>query len=107
MTTISPKFSKHLHELDNLSVALVLLLVGFFSSKYSVDGRSLLRMTNFSKSVRDFQTRKDMKVAKPFVRENDSLRRRVPRSCSNPLQNKGLRFVEGSRKKQITQARKP
>ncbi|KAF8080648.1 hypothetical protein N665_0929s0001 [Sinapis alba] len=99
-----------------LSVALVLLLVGFFSSKYSVDGRSLLRMTNFSKSVRDFQTRKDMKVAKPFVRENDSLRRRVPRSCSNPLQNKVflLRIkcnppivVEGSRKKQITHARKP
>ncbi|KAL0694707.1 hypothetical protein Bca4012_061887 [Brassica carinata] len=90
-------------------IALVLLLVAFFSSKYSVEGRSLLRMTHFSKAVRSFQTRKDMKEAKPFVGENDSLRRRVPRSGPNPLQNSVIPpiVVEGSRKKQTTPARKP
>ncbi|KAF3605890.1 hypothetical protein DY000_02045635 [Brassica cretica] len=50
-----------------LSVALVLLLIAFFSSKYSVEGRSLSRMTNSSQAMRDFQTRKDMKEAKPLV----------------------------------------
>ncbi|KAG2268565.1 hypothetical protein Bca52824_063120 [Brassica carinata] len=71
-----------------LSVALVLLLIAFFSSKYSVEGRSLSRLTNSSQAMRDFQTRKDMKEAKPLVGENDSLRKRVPRSGSNPIQNK-------------------
>ncbi|CAF1926362.1 unnamed protein product [Brassica oleracea var. botrytis] len=95
-----------------LSVALVLLLIAFFSSKYSVEGRSLSRMTNSSQAMRDFQTRKDMKEAKPLVGENDSLRRRVPRSGSNPIQNKCIKcnrpiVAEGSRKQQITTARKP
>ncbi|KAL0813603.1 hypothetical protein Bca101_070046 [Brassica carinata] len=99
-----------------LSVALVLLLIAFFSSKYSVEGRSLSRLTNSSQAMRDFQTRKDMKEAKPLVGENDSLRKRVPRSGSNPIQN-NMRLrcikcnrpivVEGSRKQQITTARKP
>ncbi|CAH8381168.1 unnamed protein product [Eruca vesicaria subsp. sativa] len=72
-----------------LSVALVLLLLlAFFSSKYSIEGRYLLRMTHSSQAVRDFQTSKDMKNGKPLGGENDSFRRRVPRSGSNPLQNK-------------------
>ncbi|KAG2305383.1 hypothetical protein Bca52824_034034 [Brassica carinata] len=83
-----------------LSVALVLLLIAFFSSKYSVEGRSLSRLTNSSQAMRDFQTRKDMKEAKPLVGENDSLRKECIK-CNRPI------VVEGSRKQQITTARKP
>ncbi|KAF8114269.1 hypothetical protein N665_0039s0033 [Sinapis alba] len=91
------------------SVALVLLLlVAFFSSKHSVEGRSLLRMTHSSQAVRDLQTSKDMKDEKPLRGENDSFRR-FPRSGSNPIQNKCNTpiVVQGSRKQQITDARKP
>ncbi|KAG2259586.1 hypothetical protein Bca4012_055728 [Brassica carinata] len=92
------------------SVALVLLLlVAFFSSKHSVEGRSLLRMTHSSQAVRDLQTSKDMKQEKPLRGENDSFRRFIPRTGSNPIQNKFNTpiVVQGSRKQQITAARKP
>jgi Na+/H+ antiporter NhaD/arsenite permease-like protein len=68
------------------SVALVLLLVAFFSSKYSVEGRSLLTMTHSSQAVRDLPVSKEMKK-EPLKGENDSFRR-IPRSGSNPIQNK-------------------
>ncbi|CAA7056649.1 unnamed protein product [Microthlaspi erraticum] len=90
------------------SVALVLLLVAFFSSKYSVEGRSLLRMTHSSQAVNDLQIGKEMKEEKPLKGENESFRR-IPRSGSNPIQNKCNPpiFVEGSRKQKVTTARKP
>ncbi|CAH2037197.1 unnamed protein product [Thlaspi arvense] len=69
------------------SVALVLLLVAFFSSKYSVEGRSLLRITHSRQAVRDLQISKDMKEGKPLRGEKDSFRH-IPRSGSNPIQNK-------------------
>uniref|UniRef100_A0A1J3JJM5 Uncharacterized protein n=2 Tax=Noccaea caerulescens TaxID=107243 RepID=A0A1J3JJM5_NOCCA len=90
------------------SVALVLLLIAFFSSKYSVEGRSLLRMTHSSQAVNDLQISEEMKEEKPLKGENDSFRR-IPRSGSNPIQNKCNPpiLVEGSRKQQVTTARKP
>ncbi|CAN6901453.1 hypothetical protein HID58_083290 [Brassica napus] len=91
------------------SVALVLLLlVAFCSSKHSVQGRPLLRMTHSSQAVRDLQTSKEMKEEKPLRGENDSFRR-IPRTGSNPSQNKyNLPVgVQGSRKHQITEATKP
>ncbi|CAF2114903.1 hypothetical protein Bca4012_096547 [Brassica carinata] len=92
------------------SVALVLLLlVAFFSSKHCVEGRSLLRMTHSSsQAVRGLQTSKEMKEEKPLRGENDSFRR-IPRTGSNPSQNKyNLPVgVQGSRKQQITAATKP
>ncbi|ESQ35074.1 hypothetical protein EUTSA_v10009909mg [Eutrema salsugineum] len=90
------------------SVALFLLLVAFFSSKYSVEGRSLLRTTHSRQAVRDLQISKEMNKEKPLKGEKDSFRR-IPRSGSNPIQNKCNPpiFVEGSRKQQITAERKP
>uniref|UniRef100_A0A1J3GAL5 Uncharacterized protein n=1 Tax=Noccaea caerulescens TaxID=107243 RepID=A0A1J3GAL5_NOCCA len=90
------------------SAALVLLLIAFFSSKYSVEGRSLLRMTRSSQAVNDLQISKEMKEEKPLKGENDSFRR-IPRSGSNPIQNKCNPpiLVEGSRKQQVTTAKKP
>lgn len=67
-------------------MALVLLLVAIFSSKYSVDGRSLLTMTHSGQAVRDLQISKEMKK-EPLSGEKDSFRR-IPRSGSNPIQNK-------------------
>ncbi|ANM57987.1 unnamed protein product [Arabidopsis thaliana] len=66
------------------SVALVLLLVAFFSSKYSVEGRSLLTMTHSSQAARDLHVSKEMKK-EPLKGEKDSLRR-IPRGGSNPIQ---------------------
>ncbi|CAH8391103.1 unnamed protein product [Eruca vesicaria subsp. sativa] len=91
------------------SVALVLLLlVAFFSNKHTVEGRSLLRMTHSSQAVRDLNTSKEMKEGKPLRGENDSFRR-IPKSGSNPIQNKYNIpiVVQGSRKHQITTAVKP
>ncbi|RID48316.1 hypothetical protein BRARA_I04837 [Brassica rapa] len=88
------------------SVALVLLLlVAFFSSNHSVQGRSLLRITHSSQAVRDLHTSKEMKEEKLLRGENDSFRR-IPRTGSNPSQNKyNLPVgVQGSRKQQITAA---
>ncbi|CAL9215324.1 unnamed protein product [Arabidopsis halleri] len=63
------------------SVALVLLLVAFFSNKYSVvEGRSLLTMTQ-SGQVRDLQMGKDLEKA-PIRGEKDSFRR-VPTPASS------------------------
>ncbi|KAG7591987.1 hypothetical protein ISN45_Aa01g009580 [Arabidopsis thaliana x Arabidopsis arenosa] len=89
------------------SVALVLLLVAFFSSKYSVEGRSLLTMTHSSQAQRDLHVSKEMKK-EPLKGEKDSFRR-IPRSGSNPIQNKCNPPVDvkGSRKQQITATRKP
>ncbi|KAG7597350.1 hypothetical protein ISN44_As06g017270 [Arabidopsis suecica] len=65
------------------SVALVLLLVAFFSNKYSVvEGRSLLTMTQ-SGQVRDLQMGKDLEKA-PVRGEKDSFRR-VPTPASSSL----------------------
>lgn len=69
------------------SVALILLLVAFFSSKYSVEGRSLLRMTHSSQAVRDLEISKEAKEEKPLKGEKDSFRR-IPRSGASPIQNK-------------------
>ena len=67
---------------------VLLLLVAFFSSKHCVEGRSLLRMTHSSsQAVRGLQTSKEMKEEKPLRGENDSFRR-IPRTGSNPSQNK-------------------
>ncbi|CAN8292906.1 unnamed protein product [Cochlearia groenlandica] len=85
------------------SVALVLLLLTFFSSKYcSVEGRSLLKTTTVHSS-HDLQIRNKTKEDKPLVGEHDSLRV-IPRSGSNPIQNKFV--VEGSSSK-VTTSRKP
>lgn len=66
---------------------VLLLLVAFFSSKHSVEGRSLLRLAHSSQAVRDLQTSKEMKEEKLLRGENDSFRR-IPKSGSNPIQNK-------------------
>ncbi|XP_019091884.1 PREDICTED: uncharacterized protein LOC104740420 [Camelina sativa] len=88
-------------------VALVLLLVALFSSKYSVEGRSLLTMTPSGQAVRDLQISKEMKKG-PLRGEKDSFRK-IPRSGSNPIQNKCNPpvDVEGSRKQQVTASKKP
>ncbi|XP_019095098.1 PREDICTED: uncharacterized protein LOC104756060 [Camelina sativa] len=88
-------------------VALVLLLVAIFSSKYRVEGRSLLTMTPSGQAVRDFQIRKEMKKG-PLRGEKESFRK-IPRSGSNPIQNKCNPpvDVQGSRKQQVTASRKP
>ncbi|VVA91631.1 unnamed protein product [Arabis nemorensis] len=90
-------------------VALVLLLVAFFSSKYSVEGRSLSRITNSSQAVRGLQISKETKEGNPVKGEKDSFRR-IPRSGASPIQNKCNPpiVVQGSRKQHITAAaRKP
>ncbi|KFK43922.1 hypothetical protein AALP_AA1G191600 [Arabis alpina] len=90
-------------------VALILLLVAFFSSKYSVEGRFLSRMKHStSEAVRGLQISKETKEEKPFKGEEDSFRR-IPRSGASPIQNKcNPKIVgQGSRKQQITAARNP
>ncbi|CAA0214128.1 unnamed protein product [Arabidopsis thaliana] len=65
------------------SVALVLLLVAFFSSKHSVEGRSLL--TQSGQAVRDLHISKEMKK-EPLRGEKDSFRK-IPSTGSNPIPN--------------------
>ncbi|KAG7591989.1 hypothetical protein ISN45_Aa01g009600 [Arabidopsis thaliana x Arabidopsis arenosa] len=66
------------------SAALVLLLVAFFSSKHSVEGRSLL--TQSGQAVRDyFHISKEMKK-EPLRGEKDSFRK-IPSTGSNPIPN--------------------
>ncbi|KAL1224127.1 hypothetical protein V5N11_031268 [Cardamine amara subsp. amara] len=89
------------------SVALLLLLVAFFSSKHSVEGRSLSTMTHSGQAVKDLQISKEMKKG-PLGGEKDSFRK-IPWTGSNPIQNKcnPPLDLQGSRKHQITASRKP
>ncbi|XP_010537654.1 PREDICTED: uncharacterized protein LOC104812274 [Tarenaya hassleriana] len=93
--------------------AILLLLVAFLSGNHQAESRPLSRARASSpgspprEAVRDLQMNKKTKD-EPLVGEEDSFRR-IPRSGSNPIQNKSDPPVDvrGSRNHQIASAGTP
>ncbi|KAG7537392.1 hypothetical protein ISN44_As13g012860 [Arabidopsis suecica] len=78
---------KRFHPSRSISIALFLLLLAFFSSKFHTEGHRDLRDLHISKEMKE----------KSLGGEGDSLRK-IPRSRYSPIQNKR----RPSRKHQIT-----
>ncbi|KAL1208302.1 hypothetical protein V5N11_033602 [Cardamine amara subsp. amara] len=83
---------KKLQPSRSISIALVLVLLAFFSSKFQIEGHRDLRDLQISKEIKE----------KFYGGEQDSLRR-IPKSHSSPIQNRR----GPSRKHQIASSRVP